>query len=183
MGRLKAHFVSISGMPETGKIDEWVNDWNDGCMVAQKAPYEENVGFKPFMRESRVPIYGYHDIRKLWEMAVRRACEGFDSKKPIVLYGAGLIGGTVLDILGKDQVKFFIDNSSDKIGKKYRGVMVKPFDEYLKVNEQYNCLITASYKVSLEMKQELQMAGAECRMLYDDLPETEGTGAAIDGTF
>ena len=33
---------------------------------------------------------------------------------------------------------------------------------------QYNCLITASYKISLEIRKQLEAAGVEYGMLYDD---------------
>ena len=120
-----------------------------------------------FFQEKRVSVYGYHDIHKLWETEVKFACRKFDSKKSIVLFGAGLIGGTVLEILGADKVSFFIDNSLSKIGKEYRGKNVISFDEYSKVSGQYNCLITASYKISLEIRRQLEAAGVEYRMLYD----------------
>ncbi len=164
---LKVHHVSVNGIPQTENEDEWINEWNDGCLVAQKAPFSADYDKKPFLKEKRIPIYGYQDVYKLWETSVKRACADFHNSKPLVLFGAGLIGGTVLDILGKDKVQFFIDNSQNKIGKEYKGIRVISFDEYITVKDQYNCLITVSYKASLEIRKELERVGGEYQLLYD----------------
>lgn len=179
---LKVQHVSVGGAPETDHPDDWKNDWNDTCLVAQKAPYGVNCELEPFVRESRVPVYGYYDIYWLWKTAVRRACTCFECEKPLVLFGAGAIGSTVLNILGKDMVRFFVDNSQDKVGKQYQGVKVISSDEYLTVNNQYNCLITASYKASVQIRAELEKAGATCQILYEDL-QTGQTGRCEYATF
>lgn len=172
---LKVHHVSVSGVPETDQLDDWIDDWNDAFLVAQKMPFNEDYNYQPFTEEKRIPVYGYRDIHKLWQDAVRRAVRGFGSKKPIVLFGAGLIGNTVLDILGKDTVQFFIDNSLDKNGREYHGVKVLSLADYLEVKDQYNCLITASYKVSCEIRKQLETVGVEYRILYDDLADDHHT--------
>ena len=163
----KVLHASVGGVPDICELDDWTDDWNDACMVAQKKPFMVEGDINMFFQEKRVPVYGYHDIYKLWETEVRRACSKFDGEKPIALFGAGLIGSTVLDILGADKVSFYIDNSLSKIGKEYRGKNVISFDEYSKMSGQYNCLITASYKISLEIRKQLEAAGVEYRMLYD----------------
>ena len=170
---LKVHHVSVGGVPRTDQIGDWIDDWNDAFLAAQKMPFDDEYHCQPFVEEKRVPVYGCRDIHKLWEGATRRAVRGFGSKKPIVLFGAGLIGSTVLDILGKDAVRFFIDNSSDKSGKEYQGVKVLSLVDYLRVKDQYNCLITASYKVSCEIRKQLETAGVEYQMLYDDLADDQ----------
>ncbi len=164
----KVLHVSVGGVPDLCEFDDWTDDWNDACLVAQKKPFMVEGDINMFFQEKRVPVYGYHDIHKLWETEVRRVCRKFDGEKPIALFGAGLIGSTVLEILGADKVAFFIDNSLSKIGKEYRGINVISFDEYRKVSGQYNCLITASYKISLEIRKQLEAAGVEYGMLYDD---------------
>lgn len=164
----KVLHVSVGGVPDICEFHDWTDDWNDACMVAQKKPFTVEGDINMFFQEKRVPVYGYYDIHKLWETEVRRACREFDGEKLIALFGAGLIGSTVLEILGADKVAFFIDNSLSKIGKEYRGKNVISFDEYRKVNGQYNCLITASFKISLEIGKQLEAAGVEYGMLYDD---------------
>lgn len=164
----KVLHVSVGGVPDICEFHDWTDDWNDACMVAQKKPFTVEGDINMFFQEKRVPVYGYYDIHKLWETEVRRACREFDGEKLIALFGAGLIGSTILDILGADKVAFFIDNSLSKIGKEYRGKNVISFDEYRKVSEQYNCLITVSYKLSLEIRKQLEAAGVEYGMLYDD---------------
>lgn len=163
---LKVHHTSVGGMPETENPWEWMNDWNDGCMVAQKEPSESTLTVNPFTQERRVPTYGYFDTCRIWETTVRKVCEKYKDKRPFVLFGAGWIGDMVLDILGKRNVDFFIDNSPDKIGKKFRGKRIISFHEYLDVCDRYNCLITASYNASILIKQQMEEKGVIGEILY-----------------
>lgn len=158
--------TSISGVPEGEKSGDWVNDWNDGCLVAQKEPSGKMVAEQPFIQERRVPTFGYFDTVRIWEMAVKQAYERFQEKKPVVLFGAGWIGDMALEILGSDKVKFFVDHSKDKIGKIYRGKEVISFDDYQKNSSRYNCIITASYHASLEIMRNMEQAGLRYEGLY-----------------
>ena len=164
--QLKVHHTSVGGVPEMENYREWMDEWNDGCLVAQKEPVQSIVIGNPFIDECRVPTYGYFDTYRIWEIAVRRACKKFDDKRPFALFGAGWIGDIVLDILGKENVKFFIDNSADKIGKMHRGKRIISLHEYLARLGQYNCLVTASYNATLAIKKQMEDKGAKCETLY-----------------
>lgn len=163
---LKVHHASVGGVPQIKDLKDWINDWNEGCLVAQKQPYQSFTKQSPFVEERRVPTYGYNNTYRIWKFVVNEVCKKFDNKKKIVLFGAGWIGSMVLDILGEDNVEFFVDNSKEKIGKKYRGKKIISFEEYLKNSNQYNCLITASYNASLQIKKQMETVDEKCEILY-----------------
>lgn len=164
---LKVWHTSVGGVPKTEQLDDWLDDWNDGCLVAQKMPFWIETIEEPLAQEKRFPVYGFRDVYKLWEAAVMRAVQKFETKKPAVLFGAGLIGSIVLEIMGAENVQYFVDHSSTKIGREYRGKQIVSAEDYLKESSKYNCLITASYAASVEIRQELECAGAQCAILYD----------------
>lgn len=60
---------------------------------------------EPFAQEKRFPVYGFGDVYKLWEAAVMRVVQKFETKKPAVLFGARLIGSIVLEIMGAENVQ------------------------------------------------------------------------------
>lgn len=163
---LKVHHTSVGGVPKTKNLRDWIDDWNDGCLVAQKKPSQFITRGNPFVQECRIPTYVYSDTYRAWETIVRKACKKFENEKKVVLFGVGWIGDMVLDIMGEENIEFFIDNSIDKIGKKHRGKIIKSFNEYLKDSNQYNCLITASYNASLEIKQQMENEGVKGEILY-----------------
>ena len=163
---LKVHHVSIAGVTELEGSDDWVSDWNDGCLVAQKQPAEETIIGAPFIEERRVPVHGYFDTYKLWEKAAIQAWGRFHDARPIALFGAGWIGQMVLEILGNDKVYCFIDNAPQKQGTMCHGKKVISLNDYMKEGGCYNCLITASYKASVEIKSELDKIGLKCEILY-----------------
>ena len=71
-----------------------------------------------------------------------------------------------LEILGSDNVSFFVDNSSIKIGTERKGKKVISLQDYVKVSGQYNCLITASESASLSIMRNLRKENMECQTLY-----------------
>ena len=159
---LKVHHTSVGGVPETENLADWMDDWNDACLVAQKEPAISIAVGNPFVNEYRTPPSTY----KLWESLLHKICNKFDDNKPIVLFGASRIGDIVLDILGEENIEFFIDSSKSKIGKEYRGKKIKSLDEYLKDSDRYNCLITATYRASLEIKCQMDKKNLKCETLY-----------------
>ena len=163
----KVHHVSVGGVPETEKIIDWMSEWNDGCLVAQKQPWIYPSIKEPFTRERRVPINDSATYQ-IWKNAVAKACGNFREEKPIVLFGAGWIGDTVLEILGNDKICFFVDNSSIKIGSQRKGKRVISLQEYKKNSERYNCLVTASEHAALEIKEKLRLEGIECQILFGE---------------
>lgn len=162
---LKVHHVSVGGIPKTDNVIDWISEWNDACLVTQKKPFYE-IKAEPFEREVRIPINDFDTYHMLQER-VKAACEKFADEKPFVLFGAGWIGDIALEVLGSDNVRFFIDNSSGKIGTEHKGKKVISFQEYIKDCNQYNCLITASELASFSIKKMLQKEGMDGQTLYN----------------
>jgi len=163
---LKVHHTSVGGVPKTDNIVDWISEWNDACLVAQKKPFD-NIEKEPFEKEIRIPVNGI-DMYNLFKERIKCACNKFADKKPFVFFGAGWIGDIALGVLGSDNVSFFIDNSSAKIGTEYRGKKVISFQEYKKDAEKYNCLITASESASLSIMTRLQSEGIGCHTIYEE---------------
>lgn len=162
---LKVHHTSVGGVPKTEEPWDWVSEWNDGCLVAQKEPAAVNMAGEPFEKEIRVPMddvvfYG------MWKEAVQSACERFSAEKPFVLFGAGWIGDMALEILGSGKVEYYVDNDKSKTGRERRGKRVRSFDEYLNEKDKYNCLITVSYHAALEICKQLSNSGAAGEIVY-----------------
>lgn len=55
---LFVHHVSVAGVPKADGMDDWVSDWNDACLVAQKRPFESSVIEDPFPFEWRIAMTG-----------------------------------------------------------------------------------------------------------------------------
>lgn len=163
---LKVHHTSVSGVPQDIDVKDWLSEWNDACLVAQKAPAQTITG-EPFVQERRIPLEDTASCKE-WEAAVGQAVKGFTKEAPIALFGAGWIGDMVLEILGGDRVSCFVDTAKGKTGKEHRGKMVLSFEDYLPISDRYNCIVTASCGASLEIKKKLKNAGIECRTLYLD---------------
>lgn len=163
---MKVHHTSIGGVPETDNITDWVSEWNDVCLVAQKEPVNDIKG-EPFEKELRVPVNSIDAYNMLRER-IKYVCSKFSERKPYVLFGAGWIGDMVLEILGSDNISFFIDNSTIKIGTERKGKKVISFQDYRKDIGLYNCLITASESASSSIKKSLEGEGIECQTLYEE---------------
>lgn len=162
---MKVHHVSVGGVPETDNAVDWVSEWNDACLVAQKGPFVDIDG-EPFEKELRIPLNNIEAYNAFREK-VKNVCDKFAEKKPLVLFGAGWIGDIVLQVLGSDNVSFFIDNSSAKIGTEHKGKRVVSFQDYRKESGNYNCLVTASEMASASIKKSLETEGIACRTLYE----------------
>ncbi len=164
---LKVHHTSVGGIPQTNNITDWISEYNDACLVAQKRPYNDIKGI-PFEREIRVPFNSIEGIVLLKEK-IKNACDKFAEKKPLVLFGAGWIGDMALEILGNDNVCFFVDNSGIKIGTERKGKKVVAFQEYKRNSDKYNCLVTASESASLAIMESLRMEGISCQSVFGEL--------------
>ena len=60
----------------------------------------------------------------------------------------------------------FADNSKEKIGKEYKGKRVISLDELIQISDNYNCLITAYYKASMEIREILNKHNITNYVLY-----------------
>ena len=164
---LKPLHGSVAGVPQIQGTDDWISEDNDAYLVARKKPYGNCEIEEPFKYERRITITrGQEDTYQTLEQAVRETCGQFEKDKPIILFGAAEVGADVIDILGADKVFCFADNSEEKIGKMYKGKPVISLAELTKISDDYNCLVTAYYKVSMEIREILKEHNIACQVLY-----------------
>lgn len=164
---LKPLHVSVAGVPRIQGTDDWISEDNDAYLVAQKMPFAACEIEDPFKYERRITITrGQEDTYKTLEQAVKETCGQFEKDKPVILFGAAEVGANVIDILGEDRVFCFADNAKEKIGKEYKGKKVISLDELIQISDKYNCLITAYYKVSMEIRKILNEHNINNYVLY-----------------
>lgn len=115
---LKVHHTSVGGVPENAAARDWMSEWNDACLAAQKPPVLADIE-APFTEERRIPIDEAASYKE-WENAIMQALNRFTAEKPVALFGAGWIGDMALEILGSGRVSLFVDTSKGKTGREHR---------------------------------------------------------------
>lgn len=78
--------------------------------------------------------------------------------KKIVIFGAGYYGKIALDIIGKEDVVFFLDNEVEKRRAEFRGIKVISLEDFLPMKDKYH-VIVASIKYATEMENQLKEIG------------------------
>lgn len=164
---LKTFHVSVGGVPSMYGTEDWLTRDNDAYLVAQKKPYYENMINDPFKYERRITVgRGEENKYRTWELAIQEVKAQFEENKPIILFGAGEVGSLVMDRLEDTNVYCFADNSEDKVGRSYRGKKVISLDELKRIHNEYNILITALYRASLEIQKDLNRYQIKSLILY-----------------
>lgn len=159
--------VGVAGVPFIQDSDEWVSDWNDSTLVAQKEPISPIELEDPFIYERRRMIDGtISDMYKSLDIAVCENKKRFSNDKKYILFGAGVMGERMIKIIGEDNVHCFADNSAEKQGKILCGKMVISYDDFKQISKDYNCLITAPYNVSAEIGRQLKADNISYGTLY-----------------
>ena len=72
-----------------------------------------------------------------------------------VIFGAGNYGAQTLELLGKENVKFFIDNSKEKQSAGYLGLEVMPLEPALPLIDNLPIIIAAADPYADEIKRQL----------------------------
>lgn len=161
--------VSVTGIPEKcegEELDQWLNEFNDAYLVAQKLPTTLEKLPNPFPLEKRITLRETENTYLL--ILIQWACKEMQEGKPIVLYGAGGIGKKVFNLLGEEKVNCFIDASSDKAGTYYCGKKVMALEDFIKIHDKFNCLVTAKHKLSKIIEEDLKQRGIAVFSLYPD---------------
>lgn len=79
--------------------------------------------------------------------------------KKYVIFGAGDYGKKALEMLGRENVAFFVDNDKNKDGSIIDGVEVKFFQRINKKLKEYLVIIAVSYQYIKDIKTQLQDVG------------------------
>lgn len=154
---LKVIHSGVAGVPYMKDTDDWISEWNDSTLVVQKMP-GGNIQFEePFKYERRYIMDGsIVDRYKNWNTAVSECMKRFDNGKKYILFGAGMIGKQILNIIGEQKVYCFVDNSFEKQTHEMCGKEIISYDDFKQISASYNCIVTVSYSASIEIGQQLQ---------------------------
>ena len=79
--------------------------------------------------------------------------------KKYVIFGAGDYGKKALEMLGRENVAFFVDNDKNKDGSIIDGVKVKFFQRINKKLKEYLVIVAVSYQYIKDIKTQLQDVG------------------------
>lgn len=78
------------------------------------------------------------DNKKLIELEKERE----KLKKPVIIFGAGIIGRRLLNYVGKEGVSYFVDNDKSKHGEIIDGVEVISYNDLRVIHEKYNVVVS-----------------------------------------
>ncbi len=166
---LKTLHASVGGVPSIQGTEDWLSRDNDAYLVAQKRPYCTSIIEDPFKYERRITVgRGEENKYRTLELAIQEVQNQFEENKPVILFGAGEVGASVMNIFaaGEYNVYCFADNSQNKVGKTYKGKKVISLGELIQIHDKYNILITALYKTSLEIQKDLNRYHIKSYILY-----------------
>lgn len=79
--------------------------------------------------------------------------------KKYVIFGAGDYGKKALEMLGRENVAFFVDNDKNKDGSVVNGLEVKFFPRINKKLKEYLVIVAVSYQYIKDIKTQLQDIG------------------------
>ncbi len=64
--------------------------------------------------------------------------------KKYIVFGCGDYGKKTVDLVGKDNIAYFIDNNINRVGEKIKGITVVGYDDYLRLREEYELIVAIS---------------------------------------
>lgn len=76
-----------------------------------------------------------------------------------IIFGAGLLGKSAIDLIGRDNIDFFIDNDKVKQKKGYNGFNVLSLEEAIPLLNQSNLVIAVSKDKENEIRKQLEENG------------------------
>lgn len=79
-------------------------------------------------------------------------------KKELVLFGAGEYGKNALQVIGRKEVAFFLDNNKSLHGKSLDGIEIRYFPEVIHL-QRYQIVITVSLRYYTEIENDLKRKG------------------------
>ena len=90
-----------------------------------------------------------------------------------VIFGAGDYGKKTLEMLGRENVAFFVDNDKNKDGSIINGVEVKFFQKVSKNLKEYWVIIAVAYKYIEDIKAQLQDIGVSPYDIFVEMLQRE----------
>ncbi len=165
---LYVHHTSVAGIPNPENAKEWGSMWNDCVLVAQKKPVV-TICEEPFDYECRLLQDGKYHLGYTNERTAVKGITGkYRDEKKYILYGAGIYGKIVFDLLPQDRVAYFADGNKEKVGSSYCGKEIIGLDQLVKIHTNYHVIITASSENTGEIQSNLKTRGIMCDCIYKD---------------
>ena len=166
---LHIHHTSVAGVSSIHISQEWINQWNDCFLVAQKNPIVPAIIEDPFPYEVRWLQDGTKNITyKTFKIATKEIRKRNQDNRKYILYGAGDFGSKFLAEMPKEDVAFFCDGNEQRAGTVFCGKKVISFDELKKLHSEYHVVITVSFPASQKIAQMLTDNGISYEQLYWD---------------
>lgn len=86
-----------------------------------------------------------------------------------ILFGAGEIGSSFIDVIGREKVLCFVDNSPQKVGKKIMGVQVLSLNDVKDQLEEHCVIVTVGRDKKDEIMGQLEQNNVKSIMYYEDV--------------
>ncbi len=86
-----------------------------------------------------------------------------------ILFGAGKIGNSFIDILGCEKVLCFVDNSSEKIGKSIKGIQILSLNDIRESLKDHCVIVTVDRDKKDEIMDQLKQNNAQTVLYYEEI--------------
>lgn len=86
-----------------------------------------------------------------------------------ILFGAGKIGSSFIDVIGREKVLCFVDNSPQKIGTKIMGISVLSLNDVREELEEHCVIVTVGRDKKDEIMNQLRQNNVKSIMYYEDI--------------
>lgn len=86
-----------------------------------------------------------------------------------ILFGAGEIGSSFIDVIGREKVLCFVDNSPQKIGKKIRDVSVLSLNDVREHLETHSVIVAVGRDKKDEIMAQLKKNNVKSVIYYEDI--------------
>jgi len=99
--------------------------------------------------------------------SIRANCGGAEMK--YIVFGAGSYGRQAIELLGKENIVFFIDNAPKKMGCRIQDIEVLSLKEVKDKLQDYSIIIAVSEKYQREVEQQLKDVGIASFVTLDEV--------------
>lgn len=86
-----------------------------------------------------------------------------------ILFGAGEIGSSFIDVIGRERVLCFVDNNPQKIGEMIRDVQVLSLNDVRERLEEYSIIVTVGRDKKDEIMNQLKKCNVKSVIYYEDI--------------